>query len=42
MINQSKFKNKGGKQHGEQRQSTFYVQEIHAEAKWQKHGANNI
>ncbi len=43
MINQSKFKNKGGKQHGEQkRQSTFYVREIHAEAKWQKHGANNI
>ena len=40
MINQ--LKNKGGKQHGKQKQSISYVQEIHAEAKWQKRGVNNI
>ena len=42
MINQSKFKIKVENNMENKRQSTFYVQEIHAEAKWQKHGERNI
>ena len=41
-INQSKFKIKVENNMENKKTIYFYVQEIHAEAKWQKHGANNI
>ena len=42
MINQSKFKIKVENNMENKKTIYFYVREIHAEAKWQKHGANNI
>ncbi len=42
MINQHNLKTKAENNMENKRQSISYAQEIHAEAKWQKHGANNI
>ena len=42
LISQSKFKTKAENNMENKRQSISYAQEIRAEAKWQKRGANNM